>query len=220
MINVISVVLVMAGKGSRLKKGMNKVLLPLGEKLVFQHSLDTFKELGFEIICVVSEDDYENIKDLLVDVKYTFGGKTRQQSVYNGLLKASGDFIFIHDAARPFISREVILSIVSIISNDKAFLCFNNVKDTIKIDSPSCKKTLNREELIAVTTPQCASRDVFLDVHNKAIKDGYNSTDDMSLVEKYRPDIEINYVLSNEENFKITTPLDYELAKLIIEVKK
>ena len=56
---------------------------------------------------------------------------------------------------------------------------------------------------------------MFLEVYEKAKIDNFLATDDISLIEKYRPDIKINYILANDESFKITTPVDYELAKII-----
>ena len=61
-----------------------------------------------------------------------------------------------------------------------------------------------------------ASKELFLEVYNLAKKENFIATDDISLIEKYRPDVKINYILANEENFKITTPLDLKLAKLIV----
>ncbi|MBE6137969.1 MAG: 2-C-methyl-D-erythritol 4-phosphate cytidylyltransferase [Erysipelotrichaceae bacterium] len=217
---MVSVVLVMAGKGSRMNKNVNKVLLPLGQKLVFEHSLDTFKSLGCEVICVVSKDDYPMISERLKHVKFTFGGQTRQESVMNGLKECSGDYVLIHDAARPFISESVVREIISSYKLNEAILCHHNVKDTIKCFTNDGVSTLNRASLIAASTPQCASLEVLNEVYQKASNDAFVATDDLSLIERYRPDIKINYVLANEESFKITTPLDYELAKLIVEVKK
>lgn len=219
MIKMVSVVLVMAGKGSRMKQNKNKILLPLGDKLVFEYALDTFKSLGCEVICVVSKDDYIDIKDKLVNVKYTFGGATRQESVNNGLKLCSHEYVLVHDAARPFISKDLIKQIIDNYKLDEAVLAYQNVKDTIKIFDDNCVNTLDRSKLIAAVTPQCASLSVFKEVYEKASKDNFSATDDLSLIEKYRPDIKIKYVLANEECFKITTPLDYELAKIIIGEK-
>ena len=59
-----------------------------------------------------------------------------------------------------------------------------------------------------------------MNVFNLAKKENFQATDDISLIEKYRNDIKIDLILGNEENFKLTTPLDYELAKIIVEMKK
>lgn len=216
---MVSVVLVMAGKGSRMRQDKNKVLLPLGDKLIFEHALNAFKSLGCEVVCVVSQDDYLEIADKLNDVKYTFGGATRQESVKNGLDLCTNEYVLVHDAARPFISKSVINEIIDNYKLDEAVLAYHNVKDTIKLFDNNCVNTLDRSKLIAAVTPQCAALSVLKEVYEKAATDKYNATDDLSLIEKYRPDIKIKYVLANEECFKITTPLDYELAKIIIGEK-
>lgn len=213
-----SVILLMAGKGQRMKENVNKIRLPLGNKLVYEYSLDTFLSFNFEVICVLSEQDFDLIPRLPKNVKYTFGGKTRQESVLNGLLLCSNEYVLIHDAARPFISKNVILKIIkSDLSHAK--LVYQNVKDTIKINDNGLK-TLPRNMLISASTPQCAPLSIFMNVFNLAKKENFQATDDISLIEKYRNDIKIDLILGNEENFKLTTPLDYELAKIIVEMKK
>lgn len=215
---MVSVVLLMAGKGSRMKQDKNKILLPLGKKLVYQHSLDLFLSLGCEVIVVLSNDDKDIIvNELPNNVKYTLGGNTRQESVYNGLSMCSGEYVLIHDAARPFASRAIIESIINTYKLDEATLLYHKVKDTIKKLNDNKLSTLKRSELIAAATPQCAPFNIIKDAYLKAKIDNYEATDDISLIEKYYPNLKINYVLSNEENFKITTPLDYELAKIIVE---
>lgn len=217
---MVSVVLLMAGKGSRMKQDINKILLPLGDKMIFEYSLSTFLSLGCEIIVVLSkEDEAIIINKLPKNVKYTYGGKTRQESVYNGLKMCTNEYVLIHDAARPFISKEIINNIINSYKLDEAILTYNNVKDTIKQISNNKLITIKRNELIAATTPQCAPLEIIKDAYNKAKNDNFEATDDISLIEKYYPNLKINYILSNEENFKITTPLDYEIAKIIVEKK-
>lgn len=215
---MVSVVLLMAGKGSRMKQDKNKILLPLGKKLVYQYSLDLFLSLGCEVIVVLSNEDKDIIVNKLPNnVKYTLGGNTRQESVYNGLSMCSGEYVLIHDAARPFISKSIIESIINTYKLDEATLLYHKVKDTIKKINDNKLSTLKRSELIAAATPQCAPLNIIKDAYLKAKNDNYEATDDISLIEKYYPNLKINYILSNEENFKITTPLDYELAKIIVE---
>jgi 2-C-methyl-D-erythritol 4-phosphate cytidylyltransferase len=205
----------MAGVGSRMNINQNKVLLPLNNKPVFMHSYDKFKEKGLEIICVINPTDEEQVRNYLPDAKITFGGSTRQESVYNGLLKCSGDYVFIHDAARPLLSNKVIDDLIEKSNQQKPILTYHKCKNTIKDISVGIK-TIDRENIILATTPQCSSLEDMLYCHNKAKKDNYLATDDIALIEKYLCK-EIILVEANEENFKITTKLDYELANLILK---
>ena len=110
---MISVLLLMAGKGQRMKKNVNKALLDVLDEPIFIYPLKTFLSFNFEVVLVVSKDDYEEIKAMnLKNVKITLGGSTRQESVYNGLKAVTGDYVLIHDAARAFIDKETINKII------------------------------------------------------------------------------------------------------------
>lgn len=212
---MISVILLMAGSGSRMNIDKNKILLPLGDKRVFEIPLDLFLSFNFEVICVVNKNDVEEVKPLLNNkAKYVIGGKTRMESVYNGLKEVSGDYVIIHDAARPLISKDVINKIIEIKNNDNCILCYRNCKDTIKIVEDGIK-TLDRNKLISASTPQCGPKELLFNAYSKAFKDNKEFTDDISLIEHYYKNVKIDLVLANEESFKITTPIDYELLKLV-----
>lgn len=217
---MVSVVLLMAGKGNRMQAKENKILLPLGDHSLFEYPLSLFLKFNCEVICVISKDDEKIIDKLPKNTKYIFGGKTRQESVRNGLSICTGSYVLIHDAARALIGEETVRKILKMSDLNEAILTYMNVKDTIKQFDKDNLTTLPRNQLIAAATPQCAPLSILKEVYEKAYQDSFEATDDISLIEKYRPDIKINLLLSNEENFKITTPLDYKLAKLIVEMKK
>lgn len=218
---MVSVVLLMAGKGSRMGAETNKVLLPLGNRLMFEYPLQLFLRLGCEVVCVISKEDEEEIKARLPEtVKYTYGGSTRQESVRNGLNLCTASYVLIHDAARALLDEKTVKEIIKISSSGEAVLVYQEVKDTIKQVCRERLQTLPRNTLISAATPQSAPLSVMKEVHWRAYEESWETTDDISLIEKYRPDIKINLVLSNAENFKITTPLDYKLAKLLAEVEK
>lgn len=213
---MISVILLMAGVGSRMNINQNKILLNLANKPVFMHSYDKFKKFGLEIICVINPNDELEIKKYLdEDAIIVYGGSTRQESVYNGLLKCSCDYVLIHDAARPLISEKLIEELIKTSKLGLPILTYFKCKNTVKEISNGLK-TLNRDNIIFAATPQCGMLDDFMYCHRKAIEDNFISTDDISLIEKYL-NKEIKLIESNEENFKITTKLDYDLAKLILK---
>lgn len=215
---MISVILLMAGKGRRMNYKENKILMEIDNKPLFMYPLNTFFSLGVEVICVISKDDEDKIVPLLPKgVKYTYGGVERGDSVYNGLKLSTGDYVLIHDAARALISKECINKIISNIDNNKAILTYLSVKDTIKEKKDDKLITLNREALVAAATPQCASREILLNAYEKAKSDNLHFTDDIALIEKYYPNIKIDLIEANPEDFKITTQLDYQLAKLLVE---
>ena len=215
---LISVILLMAGKGSRMNYKENKILMNINDKPLFKYSLDTFLSFGFEVICVISPIDHDKIVPLLPkNVKYVYGGKERGDSVYNGLLASTGDYVLIHDSARALISKSCINEITSNITYDSAILTYMPVKDTIKEITDKGLNTLKRDKLIAASTPQCAPKKIILSAYKKGIEDNINFTDDISLIEKYYPDFKIKLIEANQEDFKITTKIDYLLAKALIE---
>lgn len=208
-----SVILLMAGEGSRMKINKNKVLLPYKNKPIYEVSLDLFRKYTDEIICVTNPND--NI--LISNVIQINGGKSRQESVFNALEHCTNDYVLIHDAARPLLAKDVLEEIINKIDINKAILTCGKVKDTIKINNNNHLETLDRNKLLAASTPQGAAVSVLLNCHIKAINDNLTFTDDISMIEKYYSEINIDMVYQNEENFKITTPLDYKLLTLLGE---
>ncbi|MBO5711302.1 MAG: 2-C-methyl-D-erythritol 4-phosphate cytidylyltransferase [Acholeplasmatales bacterium] len=211
---MVSVILVMAGIGSRMNLNVNKVLLPLNDKPVFMHSLLNFVNRGYEVVCVINPSDEALVKKYLPEgIIIAYGGNTRSESVYNGLSKCSGNYILIHDAARPLISNDVLDNVDKSIKDNKPILVYSKVKDTIKINDSGIK-TLNRDELLAAQTPQGASYRDLMYCYQMARMEGFNATDDMSLIERYIGS-DITLIEGNSENIKLTTQIDYEVVKLL-----
>lgn len=211
---MVSVILMMAGNSSRMNSNENKLFLELGDKRVFQHSLDKFLEFGLEVICVIKEENIKYLVDYLDKVKVVIGGNTRQESVYNGLCACNNDYVLIHDAARPFISKNIIEDCLNAINQDKNFLVAAPSKDSIYLKTPL--QTLNRDNVCLAQTPQGGLKTDFLTAHLKAVEEGISATDDISLVLKYI-DKEVMLITGEDINFKLTTSLDYILAKELIK---
>ena len=116
-------VIVAAGRGERAGLGHNKVFEPIGGRSVLGRCLDAFRRCErFEgAVLVLSESDESAFAELCVregpfDLvkRVARGGATRRDSVYNGLLvlPEDADIVAVHDAARPFVSREVIAATI------------------------------------------------------------------------------------------------------------
>lgn len=213
-----SAVLMMAGRGSRMQAEKNKVLLPLANKPIFLYSVETFMKFDCEIILVINPQDVDEVTPYIESykrVKVVVGGLTRQESVYNGLMAVTNDIVMIHDCARPFISEGVIFKVHQAMTGTNAVFVGNYATDTIRQKIGDNFITLNRDDIVLVGTPQCASLSLLLAVHRKAINEGYRATDDIELVEKFS-DSEIDMIEGNIENFKITTPFDLAKAKAVL----
>lgn len=216
-----SAVIVMAGRGQRMQQNMNKALLMLGDKPVFMHSVLAFKPFCKEIILVVSKADYDDVLKYVESDKaitIVIGGESRGESVYNGLCHVNTLYALVHDAARPLIAKEVIEDCLTELKKDKAVLTYTPVKDTIKQIKDKTLSTLKRTDLIAAQTPQGANTNLLINCYEKTLEDSYEFTDDISLIERYSKQ-EIALIPGNEENFKITTPLDFKVAEMLVDNK-
>lgn len=213
---MISVVLLMAGRGTRMGLNENKILLNVGNKPIFMYSLEKFLKHKYEVVCVINENDKDKVIPLLPkNVKYVYGGKERGDSVLNGIRETTGDYILIHDAARPFISDLLIDEIEKKKNPNKCILTYLPVVDTIKENNNKKLKTLDRNNLIKAVTPQAGPRLLLLNAYSKALLENRHFTDDVSVVEHYFPNSVIDLVKANEEIFKITTPMDLKIAEAI-----
>ncbi len=208
---MISIIVLAAGKGTRMGLGYNKMNLSVKNKPLYQIVADKFLAMGFEDIVLVSND-----KIVCDNVNCVKGGETRQDSVYNGLINAKGDYVLIHDGARPFVSKEIVLEICEALKTNDAVLLAHKVTDTIKILDNGKLKTLNRDLLVAAETPQAFKKDILMSAMDKARKDNFIGTDDTSLVEKYF-DIPIKIIYNTYPNIKLTNKDDLKYIELLGE---
>ena len=207
-----SAIVLCAGKGSRSGLTYNKMLYRFKNKTVYEMSMEIFlnDERCKQIVVVTKEEELDDLKKLISSKKidYVFGGKERQDSVYNGLQVVKEDYVLIHDGARPYLKKENIDDILECLNKNDACLLVVPVKDTIKvcIDS-NIVKTLPREQLVQAQTPQAFKTELIKRCYQKGKDKNYIATDDASLVE-YFENIEVKAVLGSYSNIKITTPDD------------
>lgn len=211
---MISAILMMAGSASRMHMQESKVYLSLGEKKVFEYPLQLFLSLNLEVICVIRPEDRIHLLDYEGKVKIVYGGSTRQKSVFHGLKAAEGEYVLIHDAARPFISKKIVEECMAALNENKACLVVAPCKDSLYCKTPF--SAVAREQMVLAQTPQGGRTKDFLEVHLKAQEEKFTTTDDISLLMRYK-DTMVQLVESDDHNFKITTQLDYITAKEFVK---
>lgn len=217
--NEITAIVLAAGKGSRMKSNTPKQFLEVAGKPLLYYSLLTFQksEVG-QIVLVTAEESIGLCKSIIK--KYGIskctdivsGGAERAISVYNGLKEASGDYVLIHDGARPLISESVISEIIIALKEHPAVVPVIPVKDTIRQVGPdgSLSDAFDRSTLFGMQTPQAFERKKFTEGYEKLIADDVDFskiTDDVMIMEKAFG-IHAYPVDGEEMNRKITTPED------------
>ena len=155
------------------------------------------------------------------DIKIAYGGKERQDSIYNGLKKldSNSDIVLIHDGARPFVSHAIINETIQVAKNKKAAVVGVPVRDTIKVvENGVVKSTPSRQTLWSAQTPQTFDKDLIIRAYENAYSKNFYGTDDSMLVEFLGQ--EVTMVLGSYENIKITNPEDINVAEQILNLRK
>lgn len=138
------------------------------------------------------------------------GGKTRQESVQNGLYAARESIVFVHDGARPYVSKDCLNRLCESMESNDAAILMVAAKDTIKtVKDGYVECTPPRESLMHAQTPQAFKTALLLDCYKKAMSEDFVGTDDASLVEKYG-NTRIAVVEGDYRNKKITTVDDLD----------
>lgn len=163
----------------------------------------------------------EHVLGELTDLKpvsIVAGGKTRQDSVYNGLIAIQHtDVIAIHDGVRPLVSPDVVSKTIIAAFESGAAVAGIPVKETVKKQSGLMLETVPREDLWFAHTPQAFHAKLILRAHEQARSSGFTGTDDAVLVEQLGHPVVM--VLDSDENIKITSPLDLQIAFILIQRK-
>jgi 2-C-methyl-D-erythritol 4-phosphate cytidylyltransferase len=207
-----------------------KAFLPMAGTPLLAHTIRQFEACSGvgEVVVLAPPEDGEQMAEALVK-RYGFtkvshivpGGAERQDSVYAGL-KALGpavDLVLIHDGARPFVSPDLIDRIITETRVWQAVVAAIPVRDTIKEigEDGSVLKTLNRDRLWEIQTPQGFQYPLLLKAYEKAFQDRFYGTDDAALVE--RLGIEVKVVPGSRFNLKITTPEDLALGEALLKMR-
>ena len=155
------------------------------------------------------------MKSLLFIIKLAIGGKERQNSVLNGLMLVTSEYVLVHDGARANINQKLIDKVLNGFKESDVVSLGLNVTDTIKKVSEKIE-TVNRNNLFFVQTPQGAKTNVLIRCIQKANDDDVLVTDDLMAVELYS-DIVPKIVLGEKSNIKVTTQDDLSLLKYYME---
>jgi len=180
-----------------------------------------------EILVVVPAEDVSAMAaDLAVEtdsksVRVVAGGRNRQESVRNGLdVVSSGiDIVAVHDGVRPFISVALIEDAIAKAAESGAVILGMPAVDTVKqVGQNAIEATLPRERIMLAQTPQVFRRELLDRAFESAARDGFNGTDEASLVEHLNEDVHV--MLGSDRNIKITRPSDMALAQLFYDEER
>lgn len=222
---MVSAILLAAGLSRRLNLSVSKPLIKIGKQPILIYSLKQLNrhpDIG-EIIVVVNARNKAAITRSIKPYRFkkikplVLGGTRRQDSVYNGLkaIDKNSRWVLIHDSARPFIEFNAITEVIKQAKKYNAAILGVRPKATIKLSDTfnMVSKTLDRDKLWEIQTPQVFRKKLLLKAYSKYAKE--NFTDDAGLIEKLGAKVKL--VLGSYANMKVTTGEDLLLAALIIK---
>ena len=201
---------------------MPKQFLPLADgRSVLEHSVDAFEQSHYihEIVVVMHSDWLKEAEELIRKnawrkVKHLIsGGIERWESSWNGIAlylkedkKDPDTFYWFHDAARPFVSQDIISRVAEALKSHLAVTVAVPVTDTLyQIKGHEVTDIRNRKEFMRAQTPQAFHYLAISPAYMRAIEKGkIKATDDVGILMQYNPDVEVYYVEGEEANKKIT----------------
>lgn len=218
-----------AGSSSRMG-GVNKLLEPLNGVPVLARTLMALQQAPQidEIVVATREEDLMEISGLCRTygitkcTKVVRGGESRAHSVLLAALEASPDvkLLAVQDGARPLVTPELTDRVIDAAKRCGAAAPAIPVKDTIKAvrDGGAVERTVDRSSLRAVQTPQVFDASLLKAALQDAVENRVPITDDCSAVERLGKVVFL--VEGDEENLKITTPVDLILAEAILQARE
>ncbi len=218
------VIIVAGGSGRRMGGSLPKQFMMLGNEPILARSINRIHEAlpAAEIVVVLPKDHIELWKNIaarfeVAEHKIACGGEERFHSVLNGLqaLSKEIEYIGIHDAVRPLVSKRLIIKLMLEAEKNAAVIPVVAPPDSYRKVEGELSHIIDRSTLRIVQTPQVFQASVL----RKAYEQGFSPafTDDASVVEMAGH--KITLVEGERENIKITTPVDMTIAEAIIAMQ-
>jgi 2-C-methyl-D-erythritol 4-phosphate cytidylyltransferase len=219
-----SMIVVAGGSGTRMGSELPKQFIELEGKPILMHTMEAVRSMDAEmqIILVLPESQLDFWEKLCSEHNWRVphllakGGATRFLSVKSGLAQATGNLIGIHDGVRPFISKEMVNRCFDAAEKEGAAVPVVPIVQSLRRVLEDRNSAVNRDDFRAVQTPQCFKATVLNEAFEVADRTDYS--DDASVVEASGTPISL--VDGDQQNIKVTTPFDLQLARLIIEGRK
>lgn len=225
------VILLAAGRGTRMGGSINKPYLEIGSRPILNYSLDFFDKLDAvdEIIIVTAANEVDFCRERIINQNQykkisavITGGAERQDSVWAGLKflqNKKPELVAVHDGVRPFLFRDLLDKLYTEAIKWGSAIPGIRSKDTIKVVDKDyfVQKTPAREGLFSIQTPQVFNYKNLFKAYQQAIAENYLGTDDAMLYEKYIGKVKV--VETQYNNLKITTPEDLVWAQALMAIK-
>ncbi len=218
----LAAIILAAGSGNRYDKHHLKQLQFIDDKTVLYHSVKNFIDKKIDLVFVVVNKNHlidakNALKDIKID-KFIIGGKTRQESVFNALLKLKKykpNKVLIHDSARPNITKLIINKVIKYLNKYEAVIPVLKINDAVKKINSSkfLKEDINKGELVLAQTPQGF---LFKNILKNHIDNNLiNANDDSALFNKFES--KVYTFIGDYQNIKITTKTDLHTIKSIMK---
>jgi 2-C-methyl-D-erythritol 4-phosphate cytidylyltransferase len=214
-------VIVAGGSGTRMGGDLPKQFILLQNKPVLYYSLKAFLEAydDMEVILVLPighTDKGQEIIDAYFDkdrIQVTDGGDTRFQSVKNGLqLIQEESIVFVHDAVRCLVTKELIQRCYASAVETGSAIPVISSKDSVRLITEEGNDAIDRNKVMLVQTPQTFHSKILLSAYQIDYKDKF--TDEATVIEAYG--LKVSLVEGEEDNIKITRPVDLLIAESIL----
>ena len=214
----IAVLIVAAGTGQRMNSDLPKQYLPINGKSVIQYSIEKLKKIDAITLiqCVIAtghEDFYQQTCKEYNLPKPVIGGLTRQDSVYSGikaLKEHEPDFVLIHDAARPCITEKDIHNLINNLDKNANLTLAYKMTEFVHRNG----HVIDRDNLWIIQTPQAFDYNALMNAHEKALKNNFIGTDDLSIANE--AGYPTHYIPCGQHNIKITTQDDLIMAQKLL----
>ncbi|MFT4570098.1 MAG: 2-C-methyl-D-erythritol 4-phosphate cytidylyltransferase [Hyphomicrobiaceae bacterium] len=225
-----AIIIPAAGNGVRLGRDCPKALVPLDGRPLLSVTLERLAEAGSCDVAVITAPaaSLQEISQAAAQarqspakiIQIVEGGSTRCASVFLALqalaaIDDSIDIVGVHDAARPLVHPRVVREVFEAASRVGAATVARRPVDSMREDTQHGVRSVERSRFWLVETPQAFQMELLVEAHRSALRDGFDATDDASLVERYGAEIAL--VESQEVNLKITRPEDLIVAEALIQ---
>ncbi len=222
-------ILACAGSGSRMRGACeNKLLISDGTVPVVAYAIKAYHETpGIDLIVVATQKElfpvFSDLKEKygFHNMKLVEGGATRSESVLNAARAVPDEYgyLAIADGARPLIRPQEIRATLEAAWQHGAAALGVHLTDTVKeVSDTRIVRTVPREVLVGIQTPQVFPRSEYLELATKALASGESFTDDASIYEYYGKSVA--FVEGRRDNMKITLPEDIAMLRALMEARK